>query len=146
MSHVVVRPCTYTTILDVADDTPHTNFASISHIIVHHSLPSHAEILQAQTPKIDLYSFTQIMNVIPDEADWGGAAAWAYLPGQTSAFRNSYSWRMGVMVHEFGHNIGLHHSGFGTAEYADHSCMLGKINTPARCIRSSLRSLFSAVC
>ncbi|KAL3783672.1 hypothetical protein ACHAW5_007501 [Stephanodiscus triporus] len=83
------------------------------------------KILQAQTPQINLYSFTQIMNVIPDEADWGGAAAWAYLPGQTSAFRNSYSWRMGVQVHEFGHNIGLHHSGNGTAEYADHSCLLG---------------------
>jgi hypothetical protein len=129
--------------VDVSDVKPHTNFASISHIIVHHSLLSHAEILQAQTPKIDLYSFTQIMNVIPDAADWGGAAAWAYLPGQTSAFRSSYSFVMGVIVHEFGHNIGLHHSGFGTAAYADHSCLLGKIDTSARCIRSNLRSHFS---
>ena len=126
---MVVRSCT--TITDVADIKPHQNFASISHIIDHHSLPSHAEILQAQTPKIDLYSFTQIMNVIPDAAAWGGAAAWAYLPGQTSAFMSSYSFVMGVQVHEFGHNIGFHHSGFGTAAYADHSDMLGKIDTSA---------------
>ena len=130
---------------DVADVKSHQNFASISHILVHHSLPSHAEILQAQTPPINLYSFTQIMNVIPDAADWGGAAAWAYLPGQTSAFRSSYSFTMGVQVHEFGHNIGLHHSGYGTAAYADHSCMLGKIDTSAQCIHN-LQSLFSALC
>ena len=28
-------------------------------------------------------------------------------------------------MHEFGHNIGLHHSGYGTASYADHSCIMG---------------------
>ena len=70
-------------------------------------------------------SFTQVMHVIPDAASWGGAAAWAYLPGSVSAFRSTYSYRMGVQVHEFGHNIGLHHSGFGTASYADHSCLMG---------------------
>ena len=70
-------------------------------------------------------SFTHVMHVIPDAAEWGGAAAWAYLPGSVSAFRSSYSYRMGVQVHEFGHNIGLHHSGFGTASYADHSCLMG---------------------
>ena len=50
---------------------------------------------------------------------------WAYLPGKLSAFRDAYSYRMGVQVHEFGHNIGLHHSGYGTASYADHSCLMG---------------------
>jgi hypothetical protein len=104
------------------------NFVSISHMILHRFIPSHAEILQAQSPPINLYSFTQIMNVIPDAADWGGAAAWAYLPGQTSAFRSGYSFVMGVQVHEFGHNIGLHHSGNGTLPYADHSCLMGEID------------------
>ena len=47
---------------------------------------------------ISLNSFTQIMHVIPDEADWGGAAAWAYLPGRVSAFRDAYANRMGVQV------------------------------------------------
>jgi len=85
----------------------------------------HTEILQAQSPPINLYSFNQIMNVIPDAAEWGGAAAWAYLPGQTSAFRSSYSFVMGVQVHEFGHNIGLHHSGYNSGSYGDHSCLMG---------------------
>ena len=74
---------------------------------------------------IDINSFTQIMVVLPDEVSWGGAAAWAYLPGKLSAFRDNYSYRMGVQMHEFGHNIGLHHSGYGTASYADHSCIMG---------------------
>ncbi len=74
---------------------------------------------------IDINSFTQIMVVLPDEVSWGGAAAWAYLPGKLSAFRDAYSYRMGVQMHEFGHNIGLHHSGYGTASYADHSCIMG---------------------
>jgi len=40
--------------------------------------------------------------VAPSEVSWGGAAAWAYLPGQLSAFQDEYSYRMGVQVHEFG--------------------------------------------
>jgi len=69
--------------------------------------------------------FDQIMHILPDEVSWGGAAAWAYLPGTISAFKDSYSYRMGVQVHEFGHNMGFHHSGFGSASYADHSCLMG---------------------
>ncbi len=113
---------------------PHENFASISLIIFHCLLPSHAEILLTQRPQIILSSFTQIMNIIPDAADWGMAAAWAYLPGQTSAFRSSYSYPVGVLVHEFDHNTGLHHLGYGTEFYADHSCLMGEIDTPAQCI------------
>ena len=57
-------------------------------------------------------SFTQVMFILPDAVSWGGAAAWAYLPGSVSAFRSSYSYRMGVQVHEFGHNIGYVILGF----------------------------------
>mmetsp|Transcript_31451 Transcript_31451/g.57611 ORF Transcript_31451/g.57611 Transcript_31451/m.57611 type:complete len:1535 (+) Transcript_31451:73-4677(+) len=74
---------------------------------------------------VSLFDFTQIMHIIPDEASWGGAAAWAYLPGSVSAFRDSYADRMGVQLHEFGHNLGLHHSGNGDKSYADHSCLMG---------------------
>lgn len=28
-------------------------------------------------------------------------------------------------MHEFGHNIALHHSGYNGASYADHSCIMG---------------------
>jgi hypothetical protein len=113
----------------------------MSNMIFHHFLPSHAEILEAQTPPINLFGFSQIMHVIPDAADWGGAAAWAYLPGQTSAFRSSYSYTMGVQVHEFGHNIGLHHSGNNGASYADHSCLMGEIELSAQSFRNQLSLL-----
>jgi len=95
------------------------------------------------------------MVVAPDEVDWGVGIAWAYAPGPLSAFRDDYANRMGVQVrmwmnhlvcyihyvicsliyqplpsfivqmHEFGHNIGLHHSGYDTGSYADHSCIMG---------------------
>ena len=120
---------------------PDEKIVSITHMVFHRFLPSqHEEILQAQTPPINLFGFNQIMHVIPDAADWGGAAAWAYLPGQTSAFRSSYSFAMGVQVHEFGHNIGLHHSGYNGASYADHSCLMGEIEISTRCF-CNLQSL-----
>jgi len=69
--------------------------------------------------------YTQVMHIFPSEVDWGGAAAWAYLPGSVSAFSDDYADKMGVQIHEFGHNLGMHHSGDGTLPYADHSCMMG---------------------
>ena len=51
---------------------------------------------------VNPYAYTQVMAVAPSEVSWGGAAAWAYLPGQLSAFQDEYSYRMGVQVHEFG--------------------------------------------
>ncbi|KAL3778796.1 hypothetical protein ACHAW5_006762 [Stephanodiscus triporus] len=83
------------------------------------------KILQAQTPPINISSFNQIMHVIPDAADWGGMAAAAYVGGQTSVFSSSYAFVMGLQVHEFGHNIGLRHSGYNGNSYADHSDLMG---------------------
>jgi len=69
--------------------------------------------------------YTQVMHILPSEVDWNGAAAWAYLPGSVSAFQDNYADRMGVQIHEFGHNLAMHHSGHGTQSYGDHSCMMG---------------------
>jgi len=77
------------------------------------------------SPKGLSLSDFNIFHVFSDQASWGGAAAWAYLPGTVSAYRDTYSYRMGVQVHEIGHNLGFHHSGFGSASYADHSCLMG---------------------
>jgi hypothetical protein len=95
-------------------------------MIINYLLASLAEILQAQTPPINISSFNQIMHVIPDAADFGGAAAWAYVLGQTSVFSSSYSFVMGLQVHEFGHNIGLRHSGYNGGNYSDHSDLMGE--------------------
>lgn len=40
----------------------------------------------------------QTMVVIPDAANWDGAAAWAYVPGTLSAFQSSYAVQMSVQV------------------------------------------------
>lgn len=59
------------------------------------------------TQNTSIEDFEQVMIVIPNEADWGGAAAaYAYQSGLISVFRDDSANRMGWQVHEFGHNIG----------------------------------------
>jgi len=75
---------------------------------------------------LSVHSFTQQMYVYPDEADWGGAAAWAGgYEGKATGFPDTYANRMGIQVHEFGHNIGFSHSAYGSDPYGDHSCLIG---------------------
>ena len=73
---------------------------------------------------INLWDF-YILHVIPDEANWGSGSAWAYIPGKISAIKDSKSNVMGIQAHEFGHNLGMQHSGEGINQYNDHSCLMG---------------------
>ena len=54
--------------------------------------------LLLQGTGVNVDSFTQQMVIAPDGVSWGGAAAWAYLPGTLSAFQSTYATHMGVQV------------------------------------------------
>ena len=92
-----------------------TTVTSYDHMMAYYALRDYG---------INIWDF-HLLHVIPDEANWGGAAAWAYLPGKVSAFQDSYANRMGVQMHEIGHNLGMQHSGKGSNQYNDHSCLMG---------------------
>ena len=66
-----------------------------------------------------------IFHVISRSADFQGAAAWGQVGGRVTWYRDDYSWRPGVQIHEIGHNLGMRHSGHGSASYADHHCSMG---------------------
>jgi Gametolysin peptidase M11 len=58
-----------------------------------------------------LSQWSLVMFTWTKHANWGGAAAYAYVNGQVSCYRDSYIWKMGIQLHEIGHNLGLLHSG-----------------------------------
>jgi len=72
-----------------------------------------------------LTQWTQHMVVLPSNVNFGGAAAWAYINGVQSAYLNQYASHVVVQIHEIGHNLGLYHSGEGSATYLDHTCNMG---------------------
>ena len=67
-----------------------------------------------------------VVYVTPDSVSWGGVAAYAYIGNYKSVFKSEYASDMGVQLHEFGHNIGVYHSGENGADYGDHSCLMGR--------------------
>jgi hypothetical protein len=73
-----------------------------------------------------LSQFDHIVFTWTQYSDWQGAAAYAYVNGDVSCFRDTYIWQMGVQVHEFGHNLGLSHSGENVT-YDDWTCMMGNV-------------------
>jgi len=54
---------------------------------------------------------------------WGGVA---YLGGWYTAVASG---ALSTRYHEFGHNFGLHHSGYGTSEYGDWTDVMGSAHT-----------------
>lgn len=70
-----------------------------------------------------------IMYVLSNRINFEGAAAYAYLPGDISVFDEDYAPTYLVQMHEFGHNLGQHHSGLGSDpiydQYNDPTCWMG---------------------
>jgi hypothetical protein len=78
---------------------------------------------------IDTSKFRHIMLMLPHSVTCG----WAGL-GQLGCGSQCFTWYVGnygkmlnVLMHELGHNFGLHHSSTQGAEYGDTSCTMGSI-------------------
>jgi hypothetical protein len=89
----------------------------------------------------NLSSYTHTMVVVPAQVDFGGAAAWAYMPGDFSFYSDGNASMHIVLMHEIGHNLGHHHSGLGSYEYADPTCMMGNVGwadeSPKKCFNAA---------
>jgi len=68
---------------------------------------------------------THVMYVLPEEVNFHGLAAYAYMGWSRSVFWNKYASIHLVLMHELGHNFGHHHSGEGDLQYGDASCLMG---------------------
>eukprot|EP00804_Cyclotella_cryptica_P007729 CCRYP_001349-RA/>CCRYP_001349-RA protein AED:0.03 eAED:0.03 QI:702/0.83/0.76/1/0.83/0.84/13/138/1465 len=83
--------------------------------------------LRTQTPLFagPLDAYDHVMYFMPPGVDFGGAAAFGYVPGRETWYLDSYSLATGVQLHELGHNLGLGHAGEDGAGYGDGSCYMG---------------------
>eukprot|EP00548_Thalassiothrix_antarctica_P016216 CAMPEP_0194194290 /NCGR_PEP_ID=MMETSP0154-20130528/75503_1 /TAXON_ID=1049557 /ORGANISM="Thalassiothrix antarctica, Strain L6-D1" /LENGTH=954 /DNA_ID=CAMNT_0038918707 /DNA_START=30 /DNA_END=2890 /DNA_ORIENTATION=- len=55
-----------------------------------------------------------------------GWAAYAYINSWNQVYQGNYYLQTGVQVHEYGHNLGMAHSGgLNGQTYTDHTCMMG---------------------
>ena len=63
--------------------------------------------------------------ILPNEVEFFGAAAWASMGGDTVWMKSRYSNSVMAQVHEYGHCLGLHHSGKDDNPYGDATGYMG---------------------
>mmetsp|Transcript_8240 Transcript_8240/g.15079 ORF Transcript_8240/g.15079 Transcript_8240/m.15079 type:complete len:1302 (-) Transcript_8240:105-4010(-) len=101
-----------------------------------------AKPLAAAALGVPLGTFSHRLYVLPGHVSFGGAAAWAYLPGSDSVFLNGYASSTFVQMHELGHNIGLMHSGESGAGYGDITGYMGARWNDAKLCYNAQKSSF----
>lgn len=84
-----------------------------------------------------LGQWNHLVYALPLSVDFQGAAAYAYMNSFKSVFMGDYVSRMGVQMHELGHNLWMRHSGYGTATYLDHTGLMGTFDFPPQIIAAS---------
>ena len=67
------------------------------------------------------------MIILPDCVNFGGSniKAWGEVNGETTWLRSSSAAHPRVHVHEFGHNLGMRHSGNSVSTYGDGNGYMG---------------------
>lgn len=81
--------------------------------------------------------FDHVMVVLPTGVSFGSAAAYAWVGGYLSVYRERYATSTFVQVHELGHNLGLGHSGEHGNRYGDYTCMQGSPYVAKTCFNGA---------
>ena len=74
------------------------------------------------------YDYTFVMIVVSSSVS-GVPTAYAYVPGIQSVYNDWYFNSVLTCVHEFGHNLGLHHANYQGIEYEDPTGVMGGADT-----------------
>eukprot|EP00526_Cylindrotheca_closterium_P008237 CAMPEP_0113609012 /NCGR_PEP_ID=MMETSP0017_2-20120614/4244_1 /TAXON_ID=2856 /ORGANISM="Cylindrotheca closterium" /LENGTH=819 /DNA_ID=CAMNT_0000517761 /DNA_START=189 /DNA_END=2648 /DNA_ORIENTATION=+ /assembly_acc=CAM_ASM_000147 len=78
---------------------------------------------QFSTGVSDLADF--VMFCLPPGVMHPDDIAYAHMNGYRSVYNDDACRQVSTQIHEIGHNLNLNHSGRGTSEYGDKSCMMG---------------------
>lgn len=82
-------------------------------------------IAAVQAIVTDESQWDHVMYVLPNEVNFNGVSAYAYLNLYRSVYWDTYSSKLLVLMHEIGHNLGLEHSGKGAQELGDFTGFMG---------------------
>jgi len=84
--------------------------------------------LKAQDVHVSDYHHTIL--VLPDNTNFQNAAAYAFTDEPIAVFKDTTVQYQLVLLHEIGHNLGFHHSGYQEQGYGDNTCLMGSANVP----------------
>lgn len=79
---------------------------------------------------IEGLDYATVMFVMPKKVDFGNAAGKAFLSGNVAWVEDWYAPVAKLQVHEYGHLLGLAHSGDGDSEYGDNNGIMGGQDLP----------------
>jgi hypothetical protein len=66
-----------------------------------------------------------VMYVLPSSVNFAGTAAYAYVGGRRSVYKDNNVAMLLVQMHEIGHNLKMAHSGRNSSPYGDKTCFEG---------------------
>lgn len=84
-----------------------------------------SDTVSSKLNEITGIDYTSKIMILPNEVDFRGGAAWAALNGNTIWVHDQFAKFPMVQIHEYGHLLGMHHSGKGDKTYADNTGYMG---------------------
>ncbi|GFH57106.1 hypothetical protein CTEN210_13582 [Chaetoceros tenuissimus] len=89
-----------------------------------------AAIDQLKAQDVHVADYHHTLLVLPDNTNFQDAAAYAFTDQPIAVFRDTTVQYQLVLLHELGHNLGFHHSGYQEQGYGDNTCLMGSANVP----------------
>lgn len=89
-----------------------------------------AAIDQLKRQDVHVADYHHTLLVLPDNTNFLDAAAYAFTDQPIAVFRDTTVQYQLVLLHEIGHNLGFHHSGYQEQGYGDNTCLMGSANVP----------------
>lgn len=89
-----------------------------------------AAIDRLKAQDVHVVDYEHTLLVLPDNTNFQDAAAYAFTDQPIAVFKDTTVQYQLVLLHELGHNLGFHHSGYQEQGYGDNTCLMGSANVP----------------